>query len=371
MADQTPGVPPKGDPIYITRSIVPDAEEYTACVAEILSSRNLTNIGSFAVRLEKALGSYLDVPYLTLTTNGTIALQIALRAAKLTGREIITTPFSYVATVSCILWEGFTPVFADIDEETLGLDPANIDALVTKDTCALLPVHIYGNACDVEGIEQKAREHSLRTIYDAAQCFGSTYKGKSLLSYGDFATASFHATKVYHTVEGGAVICHSKKEANHLQLLRAFGHRGDTHYTLGINAKITEPNAAMGLCLLPRAADNIAARGTIRAMYDALLPARGLRRPKERAGLTGNNSYYPIIFDEAKAMKKALAALKAENIHARRYFYPALNTLPYLAATRPCPVAEDICTRVMCLPLFAELGEENVERIMRIVKSSL
>lgn len=371
MAEEQKSAAARNQAIYITRAIVPDAKEYTAAVEEILTSRNLTNMGSFAVRLEKALTEYLKVPYTTLTTNGTIALQLAIRAAKLKGREIITTPFSYVATVSTILWEGFTPVFADIDEENFCLDPKNIDPLVTEDTCAIMPVHIYGNACDVEGLEQAAKRHDLRTIYDAAQCFGVRYKGKSLFEYGDFSTASFHATKVFHTVEGGAVFCRHKEEKDHLDLLRAFGHKGDDHFTLGINAKITEPNAAMGLCLLPRATENIAARGAVAAMYDALLPASGVRKPSRRPNLDYNNSYYPLVFDDPKAVNRAIARMKEHNIHPRRYFYPALNTLPYLTRTNPCPVAENICMRVLCLPLFAELGEENVERIMGIVKESL
>ncbi len=362
---------PAPEAIHVTKAIVPDPAEYTAHVMRILSSRHLTNIGSYAKTLEDKLRAFLGVPYLLLCTNGTLSLQLALRAAKLPGREVITTPFSYVASVSALLWEGCTPVFGDIDEETLCLDPRSLENARTDKTAGVLPVHIYGNACDVEGIAAFADRHKLTTIYDAAQAFGSTYKGESLLSCGDFATASFHATKVFHTVEGGGVICKSDAAHKELQLLRAFGHVGDEHYTLGINAKLTEPHAAMGLCLLDTVADNIGGRKRVSQIYDALFPAQGLRKPRLREGLEYNHAYYPVIFDTEAAMKKALNSLNRQNIFPRRYFFPALNTLSYLETRQQCPVAEDLCTRVLCLPLYAELEERDVERIMQMVRKAL
>ncbi len=284
------------EPIFVTQSLVPDAAEYTAHIMRILSSRRLTNIGDYAVTLENELRASLGIPHFLVCANGTLSLQLALHAAKLQGREVITTPFSYVASVSALLWEGCTPVFGDIDEETLCLDPHGLEDLYTEKTAGILPVHIYGNACDVEGIAAFAEAAGLATVYDAAQTFGCIYNDRSLLSYGDFATVSFHATKVFHTVEGGGVACNTDEAHKELQLLRAFGHVGDEHYTLGINAKLTEPHAAMGLCLLHRVADNIAGRKKISRMYDALFPARGLRKPRLREGLEYNYAYYPVIF---------------------------------------------------------------------------
>ena len=355
------------DPIYVTRSVVPDSKIYSDYVAQILTSRNLTNSGALAKELEAKLCSFLDVPHLALCTNGTLALQLSLRATECAKGEIITTPFSYVASVSAILWEGYTPIFADIDEETLCLDPRNLKNTLSEATAGIVPVHVYGNACDVEAINSFAAAHNLTTIYDAAQAFGCEYKGKSLSTYGDFAALSFHATKVFHTVEGGGVVCHSDKAFHKLGLLRAFGHIGDTYYTLGINAKMTELHAAMGLCLLDKVNDNIAGRKRVSEQYDSLFPSQGLRKPKLRDNLSYNYSYYPIIFESAGIMQKALSALKDEKIFPRRYFYPSLNTLPYLKQRASCPVSEDIASRVLSLPLYTELDPAIVERIMRII----
>jgi dTDP-4-amino-4,6-dideoxygalactose transaminase len=294
-----------------------------------------------------------------------------LRASGLTGKKVITTPFSYVATVSALLWEGCTPVFADIDEETLCLDPHAVSEKITPDVAGVLPVHIYGNACDVDTFGALAKDAHLTLIYDGAQCFGSAYKGKSVLDYGDYAACSFHATKIFHTVEGGGVVAHSPEAMKALTLLRAFGHRGDTHYRLGINAKLSELHAAMGLSLLGGVESRIAAYAKVRAAYDALLPPHGLRRLVLREGLKYNQAYYPVIFDDEKTLLRAMERLNAENIFPRRYFYPALNTLPYLKETQTCPVAESISRRVLCLPLYPRLEDANVERIADIVKSCL
>ena len=359
------------DAIHVTSAIVPDPGEYAAYITEILSTRHLTNRGVFATRLERKLSDFLGVPYLALCTNGTMALLLALRVARLQGKEVITTPFSYVASVSALLWEGCTPVFADIEEETLCIDPRKLEGALSDDTAGVLPVHIYGNACDVDGIGRFAGSHGLQVVYDAAQAFGSTYEGRSLLSFGDFSTASFHATKVFHTVEGGCVVARTKEAHDELNLMRAFGHIGDTHYSLGINAKVTEPHAAMGLCLLDRVRENIAGRKLVSEMYDARMPSGGLRKPALRAGLSYNYAYYPVVFDTEKAMRRALDGLRGENVFPRRYFYPALNTLPYLTRRQACPVAESIAARVLALPLYAELQESTVERIMRIIVHAL
>lgn len=358
-------------PIYVTRSTIPDAAEYNTYVERIFSSRHLTNHGKCVNGLEARLSAYLNVPHIALCANGTLALQLALRAAGLAGKEVITSPFSYVATVSSLLWEGCTPVFADIDEETLCLDPRNLPDKITSNTAGLLPVHIYGNLCDVETLEAIAQEARLTIVYDAAQCFGSSHNGRSVLDYGDFAACSLHATKIFHTTEGGCIVARSPEKLKILRLLRACGHSGDTHICLGTNAKLSELHAAVGLCLLDHVADNIAGRKAVSLMYDVLLPAHGLRRPILRKGLTYNHAYYPVIFETEKSLLRVAKRLNQESIFPRRYFYPALNTLPYLSGYQPCPVAESVAKRALCLPLYAELPETEVERICTIVRRSL
>jgi dTDP-4-amino-4,6-dideoxygalactose transaminase len=262
-------------------------------------------------------------------------------------------------------------VFADIDEETLCLDPKSVSDRLDPDIAGLLPVHIYGNICDVDALSRLARGGSLRIFYDAAQCFGSEFRGRSVLDYGDCAACSFHATKVFHTVEGGGLVMHSGEEGEAFSLMRACGHTGDTHVRPGINAKLSELHAAMGLCLLDRVKENIAGREKAGAMYNALLPARGLRRPLLREGLKYNFAYYPVIFEAESITLRVMERLNRENIFPRRYFYPALNTLPYLKATQPCPVAESLSRRVLCLPLYADMEEEVAEKVARTVRQNL
>ncbi|MDR1242402.1 MAG: DegT/DnrJ/EryC1/StrS family aminotransferase [Deltaproteobacteria bacterium] len=355
----------------MTRSITPDLKEYNTYLERILASGYLTNNGACVNELEAKLSSVLNLPHLALCANGTLALQLALRVSGLSGKKIITTPFSYVATVSALLAEGCEPVFADIDEDALCLDPAAVENILDDQTGGILPVHIYGNVCDVDKLGGLAETAGLPLIYDASQCFGSEFRGRSVLAYGDCATCSFHATKVFHTAEGGCVACRSKTDLAALKLARACGHSGDTHIMPGLNAKMSELHAAMGLCLLERAADNIAGRRAASLMYDALLPAHTLRRPLLREGLTYNHAYYPVLFETEKILLRAVASLNAENVFPRRYFYPALNTLPYLPRHQPCPVAESAAKRALCLPLYAELPEADVERICAIVRRSL
>ncbi|MDR3175304.1 MAG: DegT/DnrJ/EryC1/StrS family aminotransferase [Desulfovibrio sp.] len=357
--------------IQVTRALAPDAEEYARHLEEVLASGQLTNHGPCMSRLEKELRQRLGVPHLALCANGTLALQLALHAAGLAGKEVITTPFSYAATVTALLWCGCRPVFADVDEETLCLDPRLAAEKIGPDTAGLLPVHIYGNACDVDAFGEIARAARLVVLYDAAQCFGGEFRGRSLLDYGDFAACSFHATKVFHTVEGGCVVARDPEGMDALGLLRACGHRGDTHFRLGVNAKMSEMHAAMGLCLLDKVAGSMAGRKRVSAVYDALLPERGLRRPLLRSGLDYNFAYYPVIFEDEKTALRVMERLNRENIFPRRYFYPALNTLPYLPAYQSCPVAESVSNRVLCLPLYAELEEADVGRIARIVRETL
>ncbi|MDR0466666.1 MAG: DegT/DnrJ/EryC1/StrS family aminotransferase, partial [Deltaproteobacteria bacterium] len=331
------------EPIFVTRSVVPDFQEYSAYLEQILAGGYMTNDGACLRRLERELAEYLRVPHVALCSNGTMALQIALHAAGMAGKKIAVTPFSFVATVSALLWTGCTPVFVDIDEETLCMDPAKLAGALDEDVRGVLPVHIYGAVCDVEALEGLAREAGAPLVYDAAQCFGSLYQGRSVLEYGDFSVCSFHATKVFHTGEGGAVIAHTEEQLRAIRLLRAGGHVGDNHIRLGVNAKLSEFHAAVGLCLLGKTADNIAGRKAVCALYDALLPERGLRRPGVRQGLAPNHAYYPVIFESESILLRVVDALRRENVFPRRYFYPALNTLPYLPLRdQSCPVAESV-----------------------------
>ncbi|MDL2207256.1 DegT/DnrJ/EryC1/StrS family aminotransferase [Desulfovibrio sp. OttesenSCG-928-M16] len=363
--------PPENDPLYVTRSIAPPVEEYAVCVDRIFSSRYFTNNGEFVRTLEQGLEKRLGVPHVATCANGTLALQLGLHAAGLAGRQVITTPFSYVASLSALLWEGCEVIFADIDEETCCLDPQCVADRMTEDTAGILAVHIYGNVCDVEAFEALGQSTGVPILYDAAQAFGSFYRGKSALAYGDFATCSTHATKVFHTVEGGFFVCHTQKAFDTFSLMRACGHVGDRHILPGINAKLSELHAAMGCCLLDRYTENIAARKHVSQMYDSLLPSGGLRRPTLRHGLDWNYGYYPVIFDTQGALQRALKRMNELNIYPRRYFYPALNTLAYLRHTDSCPVAESLSLRALCLPLYAELEERDVERIAGIIRQSL
>ncbi len=366
--DENAGAAPRGEDIPVTRAILPPREVYSAYLADIFTSRQLTNEGKYASRLEAELAAAFHVPFVSLCTNGTLALQMALRLFTLQGKEIITTPFTYVATASALLWEQCTPVFADIDEETLCLSPRSVANAMTENTAGILPVHIYGNACDVDALDALAASHGLICIYDAAQAVGCSYNGKSLAAYGHCSTLSLHATKVFHTVEGGAVITHAPESHRQISLLRAFGHRGDRHERLGINAKLSELHAIMGLSLLPELPANIAARRRVSEMYDAHLPMRGLRKPRLRPGLEYNYSYYPVIFDDAARMERTITAMNRERIFPRRYFSPALNTLPYMPEHPACPVAEDIANRVLCLPLYAAMDERTVAGIVRLIQ---
>ncbi|HQW40413.1 MAG TPA: DegT/DnrJ/EryC1/StrS family aminotransferase [Flavobacteriales bacterium] len=356
-------------PIYVTRTFLPPRAEYDAWLDKVYASHVLTNNGPVHRELEETLRQRFDVPYLRLMANGTLALQLAIRALGITGK-VITTPFSYVATTSAILWEGCEPVFVDIDPKTCCIDPTLIEAAITPDTTAILATHVYGIPCDVEAIDVIAKKHGLKVIYDAAHAFDVTYKGKSILAYGDASTLSFHATKLFHTVEGGAVVLHVEEADRRLRLLRSFGHIGDEHFTLGMNAKMSEVHAAMGMTVLPHVESIIDDRERSVHIYDAAL-ASYLVRPMIPLGTRSNFSYYPILLKDGRQRELVSRALIDASVHPRRYFYPALNTLPYLKDPAPCPVAENIADRILCLPLFHGMLYEELERIIRVVQRCL
>ncbi|MEZ4900818.1 MAG: DegT/DnrJ/EryC1/StrS family aminotransferase [Spirosomataceae bacterium] len=356
--------------INVTKTYLPDFDQYVSYLRKIWDSSLLTNNGPFVQELEDGLKQYLGINQLYFCSNGTIVLQMALKLLDAPG-EIITTPFSYVATTNVILWENCQPVFVDIDPKTYCINPALIEAAITPNTRAILATHVYGNACDVRAIEAIAKRHNLIVIYDGAHAFGAKYNGQSLLSYGDFSTCSFHATKVFHTIEGGIIIANEAKWHEKLQLLRAFGHRGDEYYFVGINGKNSEIHAAMGLCNLPKVPDLIAARKAVCELYDSLLNWNHLQVPEWVSGLERNYAYYPVVFESEDEMLTVKDFLNQHGISPRRYFYPSLNTLSFLTSANACPVSEDIALRVVCLPLHAELPHEDVRRIAALINQKL
>jgi len=336
----------------------------------IWETNQVTNNGPLVQELEEKLRNYLDVKYLFFVSNGTIALQIAIKALGLSG-EIITTPYSYVATTSTVIWEGCKPKFVDIDPETMCIDPDRIEQAINPQTTAILPTHVYGFPCSIEKINAIANKHNLRVIYDAAHTFGVRYKGKSLASFGDISTLSFHATKVFHTVEGGALITNDKLIGERITYIRNFGHKGKEEYWgLGINGKNSELHAAMGLCILPDIDEIIRHRKYISELYRNLLNGTNLIIPALPQLTNYNYAYFPVLFNSEKDLIKVLRALTDQNIFCRRYFYPSLSRLPYIK-DQPMPISEDISRRVLCLPLSHDLNEEQISRISKLIKGNL
>lgn len=359
--------------IPVTKSYIPNLDDYKAYLEQIWQSGQLTNNGSLCQQLESYVTDYIGVSNLELVANGTLAIQLAIKALDLQG-EIITTPYSYVATTSSILWEGCEPVFVDIEDRTFCLDADLIEAAITDKTSAILATHVYGYPCDVAKIQQIADKHGLKVIYDAAHAFGVKLEGKSLMQHGDCSTLSFHATKLFHTGEGGAVICKDEEVGRRVSLMKKFGHIGEDNYLdIGINAKMSELHAAMGLSVLPQVNDIIAARKEISGWYDEQLEGCGLQRPIAGDRLEYNYAYYPVVFPTHEVMMRVREVLLDNGIGPRRYFYPSLNTLPFLKAVLKvsCPVSEDIASRVFCLPLYVGLGKAEVSGVCDVVRNSL
>ncbi len=352
--------------INVTQTFLPPFEEYAVYLQKIWSDDQLTNQGPLLKEFEKQTEQYLGINNFHFVTNGTIALQIALRALDITKGEVITTPFSYVATTSSILWENFEPVFVDIEPETFCIDAEKIEAAITDKTRAILAVHVFGYPCDVEKIEEIAKKHELKVIYDGAHAFGVAYKGKSLLDHGDITMCSFHATKLFHTIEGGCLVVKDKDVSDRVELIKRFGHDGDEHHMLGINAKASEFQAAMGLCNLQYVDKIIQERKNVFACYDRLLACK-FQRPHLPKGTEYNYAYYPILFENEQQLLKKVKEFNDQNIFPRRYFYPSLNKLPYLNTTQACPISEDIARRIICVPMYADLEEKEIERICHIL----
>jgi dTDP-4-amino-4,6-dideoxygalactose transaminase len=356
--------------INVTKTYLPEIEEYYCYLKGIWERCWLTNYGPLVVELEKNLKEYLGVKHLFFVNNGTLALQLAIRSLDLKG-EIVTTPFSYVATTSSIVWEGCTPVFVDIEKESLCINPDLIEASITPNTVAILATHVYGNPSNVEKIAVIAKTHHLKLLYDSAHAFGVMYGDKSILNYGDVSTLSFHATKLFHTVEGGAIITEDDDLAFKLSYMVNFGHNGpEKFYGLGINGKNSEFHAAMGLCILPKVSSLIAKRKQVSELYDNLLLELGLQRPVIRENVQYNYAYYPVIFSSEENLLSVQKQLNANDIFPRRYFYPALSTLNYVKS-KNCKIAEEIAPRIMCLPLYHDITDDSIYKIAGIIKSCL
>ncbi|MCB4808740.1 DegT/DnrJ/EryC1/StrS family aminotransferase [Tamlana sp. 62-3] len=356
--------------IPVTKTFLPPQEEFQELISRIWKNQWLTNNGELYKEFRKKLQSFLNVDFVIPTTNGTLPLQIALNAFGNCG-EVITTPFSYVATTSSIVWEKCTPVFVDIHKDYLTIDETKIEAAITPKTTAILATHVYGNACNLEVLEKIAKKHSLKLIYDAAHCFGVTYKGNSIFNYGDVSTCSFHATKLFHSGEGGALFCKNKEIEKELWFRHNFGHNGpEKFHGLGINAKMSELQAAMGLSVLPYVNFIIEERKKVCDFYDVSLNFNVLRRQKIREGLKWNYAYYPIIFKNESTLIEVKQKMEENNIFARRYFFPSLEKLPYIK-TSLCPIAEHISTSVLCLPVYVGLQENDLVQITSIINSCL
>lgn len=359
--------------IPVTRTFLPDIEEYTVYLDKIWQTGQLTNNGPLCRQLADDIGNFLGIANLELVTNGTLAIQLAIKALGLQG-EIITTPYSYVATTSSILWEGCEPIFVDIEDYTFCINSELIEAAITEKTSAILATHVYGYPCDVVKIQQIADKYNLKVIYDAAHAFGVKLAGESLLLHGDCSILSFHATKLFHTAEGGAVVCKDVEVAQRVFLMKKFGHIGEDDYLgIGINAKMSELQAAMGLCVLPKVNDIVVSRKECSGWYDEQLEGSLLKRPVPRVGLEYNYGYYPVIFPSHEVMMRMRQILIDNGIGPRRYFYPSLNTLPFLKPElkRACPTSESISSRVLCLPLYVGLSKAEVDVICGIIRHTL
>jgi dTDP-4-amino-4,6-dideoxygalactose transaminase len=358
--------------INVTRSFLPPLEDYVQYLEKIWESRHLTNHGPLVLELEEKLRRFLGVKHFFFVTNGTIALQIAIKAAGLRD-EVITTPFSYVATTSSLVWESCKPVFADIHPETFTVTRETVEQQLSDKTTGILATHVYGNPCPVDEIQQLADAHGLRVIYDAAHAFGVKFKGCSVLEYGHISTLSFHATKLFHTIEGGGIVTNDDELAHRISYMRNFGHNGpEAFFNVGVNGKSSEFQAAMGLCVLPHIPKIIRERKLLSELYQRELIGLSVRTPTLQSGTEEYNyAYFPVIFPSENEVHRVIEALKVKEITPRRYFYPALNTLSYVENNLNEDVASDISKRVLCLPLYNGLNADDVKQVAAIIRSVL
>jgi dTDP-4-amino-4,6-dideoxygalactose transaminase len=367
----------ENEKVFVTQPYLPPLQEFIPYLESIWKSRVLTNCGPFHERLEQALCEYLGVEHIALFANGTLALVTALQSLRISG-EVITTPYSFVATSHSLLWNGIEPVFVDIDPKTLNIDPAQIEAAITPHTTAILPVHCYGHPCDVDAIQRIADTYNLRVIYDAAHAFGVQCQGGSVLGHGDLSVLSFHATKVFNTFEGGAIVCPDAKTKIRIDRLKNFGHVGELNVVApGINGKMSEFNAALGLLQLKYIDDAIARRKVIDVIYrERLRGVKGLRCLGDSGEKVANYAYFPILVDDDYPISRddLYQALKDVGIHPRRYFYPLISDFPMYRGLPSShrdnlPVAAKAARQVLCLPIYPDLDLEVVEEIAGFIAS--
>lgn len=362
-------------PIYVTQPYLPPLEDFIPYLREIWDNKILTNGGPFHAQLEQALCEYLGVKHLALFTNGTLALVTALQALRITG-EVITTPYSFVATAHSLLWNGNKPVFVDVEPKTLNLDPAKIESAITPQTTAIMPVHCYGNPCDVEAIQKIADNYNLRVIYDAAHAFGVQCHSGSVLNHGDLSVLSFHATKVFNTFEGGAIICPDSKTKQRIDHLKNFGFVNETTVVApGINAKMSEINAAYGLLQLKHMSQVMKRRAEIDAHYREQLQAvKGIHCVPKAGQKVANHSYFPILVERDYPLNRdaLYQKLKDKGIYTRRYFYPLISDFPMYrglpsASRANLPIAANAADQVLCLPIYPTLSDADQQRVIKII----
>jgi len=363
-------------PILVKRTDLPDFKEYSRLIKKLWKSKWITNNGVYAKQLVIELRKYLGVPHLALLTNGTITLHIALKVLNLPkGGEIITTPFTFAATTNVIIWEGFTPVFVDIDPQTWNIDPKAIEKAITPRTVAIMPVHVYGNPCDVEAIERIAKKHNLKVIYDAAHAFGVEYKGKSVLNYGDFSSLSFHATKVFHTIEGGALITPNESMLKQVEYARNFGivEFEDQIAFAGTNGKMNEFQAAMGLCNIPNLDKQRQQREKIFQLYTSLLSNNPKIRLQKNIASKQNYGYMPVSFESLNMRDRIIAGLKKKSVFPRKYFYPLTSEFRFskIYPKDDLTNARRVSDGILCLPLYSSLSSRQIETISAVINDYL
>lgn len=356
--------------IPLNKPFLPPKSEFDEYVSDIWNRNWLTNGGPLVKTFESEISNYLGVEQMLFVTNGTTALQIAIKALDLEG-EIITTPYSYVATTSSIVWQNCKPVFVDIDAESLNINPENIEMAITEQTSAILATHIYGNPCDVETIQEIAKKYNLKVIYDAAHCFGVKFKGESIFKWGDISATSFHATKVFHTVEGGGLFSDDESLFTKMHYMRNFGHDGPHRFKeVGINGKNDEFSAAMGLCNLNYADACLKKRVELSNYYDKKLKNLPLNRPEMKNETEQNYAYYPVIFETKSIRKRVVKLLKDNSIETRSYFRPSLQLLSYVDDA-DVPISTSVADRVVCLPFFYDLTFDEIDKIFDVINTEI
>ncbi|MCB0792017.1 MAG: DegT/DnrJ/EryC1/StrS family aminotransferase [Flavobacteriales bacterium] len=358
------------EPVYVTRAFMPPFEEYMELMRGVWDRGYVTNHGPLVQEFERALGERFGLPGSVFIVNGTIALHLAIRALELKG-DVITTAFSHPVTTTSIMWEGCTPVFVDVDPGTFCIDPARIEERITPRTTGIVATHVYGIPCDVEAIADIARRYGLKVLYDGAHAFGTTLNGRSILEHGDVSTTSYHATKIFHTVEGGSMHAGDPDLQRRLVLMRTMGQWGEEFFIPGMNAKNSEMHAAMGVANLKYYDAIMAARRSQWEYYHELLQGGPLGLARVPEGIGYNHAYFPVVFPSSEVLEHARRVLNAGNVFPRRYFRPACTQLPYVSRQGECPIAEGMADTVMCLPLFHDLDRSTAERIVEMLLGAL